>query len=119
MRDPLGWAAFEAYVNSKLGLSATLASGSQAHDPGDGVDRRHHTETDYALQVDAKYTVRSSFALNAAMLSRSWERAAIQGKVFALPIRFANERTGEVRDWVVVPLDDYAALLQEHRERNE
>lgn len=116
MRDVLGWAAFEAYVNGKLGLSATLASGSQPHDPDDGVDRRHHTETDYALSVDSKYTVRSSFAVNRKMLRKSWDRATARGKNFALPIRFADEKTGEVDDWVVLPFEDYVALVAEYRD---
>ena len=119
MRQALGWAAFESYVNGKLGLTATLASGSQAHDPGDGTDYRHHSETDYALQVDAKYTVRGSFSVNRRFMRSSWERAVAQGKAFALPLRFANERTGDIEDWVVIPFDDYVALVEEHRARSE
>ena len=61
MRAVPGWRNFEVYVNELLGLEGTIASGSQFHDPGDGVDRRHHTETDFALMVDAKYSERASF----------------------------------------------------------
>jgi hypothetical protein len=111
----LGWSAFERYVNDKLGLRATSASGSQPHDPGDGTDYRHHSETDYALQVDAKYTVKSSFSVNHAFVRKSWERAAAQGKNFALPIRFADEAADDVDDWVVIPFDDYVALVEEFR----
>lgn len=116
MRHVLGWAAFEAHINHLLSLSPTIASGSQPHDPGDGVDRRHYHETDYALQVDAKYTIKGSFAVNRAFMRKSWERAANAGKAFALPIRFADEHTGTVEDYVVLPLDDYVGLLQAHRD---
>lgn len=116
MRTPLGWAAFESYVNTLLGLSATAASGSQAHDPGDGVDRRHHSETDYALMVDAKYTERGSFSINRKLMGQYVLRAAEAGKRFALPVRLVDMRTKNVDDYVVVPLQDYAALLETYRE---
>lgn len=117
MRHVLGWAAFEAYVNGKLGLEATLASGSQDHDKGDGVDRSHPDETDYALQIDAKYTVKASFAVNRRFMDQCWERARLSGKRFALPIRFADERKGQVSDYIVVPFDDYTELLNAYREQ--
>lgn len=118
MRTVLGWKAFEVYVNDKLGISATIASGSQVHDPGDGVDRRHHHETDYALQVDAKHTIKGSYAVNRKFMRESWERAANAGKTFALPIRFADaeQGVGKAEDYVVIPFNDYLGLLAAYRE---
>lgn len=116
MRHELGWAAFEAYINRVLGLSATVASGSQDHDPGDGVDRRHPSETDYALMVDAKYTEQKSFSVNAKLLSQYVRRAAEAGKSFVLPVRLVDKSTKEVHDFVVVPLQDYVMLLETYRE---
>lgn len=117
MRTRLGWAAWEAYVNEKLGLSATIASGNKAYDPGDGVDRRHHSKTDYALQVDAKHTTRGSYAVNRKFMRESWERAREAGQCFALPIRFADrdEGMGLTEDWVVIPFDDYLGLVAAQR----
>lgn len=116
MRHELGWAAWEAYVNRLLGLDSTVASGSQAHDPGDGVDRRHHTETDYALMVDAKYTERKSFSISAKLMGQYVRRAAEAGKSFLLPVRLVDTGTKEVHDFVVVPLQDYVMLLETYRE---
>jgi hypothetical protein len=112
----LGWEAWESYANRALGLSATVASGSQAHDPGDGVDRRHHTETGYALMVDCKYTEQKSFSINAKLMGQYVRRAAEAGKRFALPVRLVDKGGLEVHDYVVVPLQDYVALLETYRE---
>lgn len=116
MRHVLGWEAWESYVNSALRLSATVASGSQDHDPGDGVDRRHHSETGYALMVDAKYTERKSFSVNAKLLGQYVRRAAEMGKRFVLAVRLVDSGGLEVHDYVVVPLQDYVTLLETYRE---
>ena len=116
MRQELGWAAWEAYINRLLGLDFTVASGNQAHDPGDGVDRRHHRETDYALMADAKYTERKSFSVSAKLMGQYVRRAAESGKRFVLPVRLVDSGTKEVHDYIVVPLQDYAALLETYRE---
>lgn len=71
MRPELGWEAWESYANRALGLTGTIASGSKAYDPGDGVDRRHHTETGYALMCDAKYCVDADTEI---MTRRGWLR---------------------------------------------
>ena len=119
MRTILGWQAWEAEVNRDLGLSATIASGSKAYDPGDGVDRRHHTETDYALQADAKFTTKGSFSVNRKFMRESWERAATAGQSFILPIRFADKDSGvgQTEDWVVITYNDFKGLLSAYRER--
>lgn len=121
MRHDLGWEAWEAYVNDALSLDRTAASGSHAHDVGDGVDRRHHSETGYALMVDAKYTERKSFPVNARLLAQYVRRAAEAGKSFALPVRLVDTRARTVEDFIVVPFQDYAMLLESHRrlERGE
>lgn len=116
MRRELGWEAWESYANRALGLSATVASGSQSHDPGDGVDRRHHSETGYALMADAKYTEKASFSLNAKLMNQYVRRAAEMGKRFVLPVRLVDSGGREVHDYVVVPLQDYVALLETYRE---
>lgn len=116
MRPLLGWEAWERYVNAALRLDATIASGSQAHDPGDGVDRRHHSETDYALMADAKYTEQKSFSVNAKLMGQYVRRAAEMGKRFVLPVRLVDIRTKTVDDYVVVPLQDYVSLLETYRE---
>lgn len=116
MRNDPGWAAWESYINRLLGLDSTVASGNQAHDPGDGVDRRHHSETDYALMVDAKYTEQKSFSLNRTLMDQYVRRAAEAGKSFVLPVRLLDTKTKQVHDYVVVPLQDYVALLETYRE---
>ena len=116
MRSEPGWEAWESYINRILGLSATLASGSQSHDPGDGVDRRHHSETDYALMADAKYTVRKSFSLNAKLMAQYVRRAAEFGKSFVLPVRLHDVGADVMHDYVVVPLQDYVMLLERYRD---
>lgn len=118
MRTVLGWEAWEAEVNEKLGLSTTVASGATDRDPGDGVDRRHHSRTDYPLQVDAKHTIKGSYAVNRKFMRESWERATNAGKAFALPIRFADAESGvgKAEDYVVIPFNDYQGLLQVLRE---
>ena len=116
MRHQLGWEAWERYVNSVLRLDSTIASGSQAHDPGDGVDRRHHSVTDYALMADAKYTEQKSFSVSAKLMGQYVRRAAEMGKRFVLPVRLVDSVTKEVHDYIVVPLQDYTALLEAYRE---
>lgn len=116
MRHELGWAAWESYINRVLKLDSTIASGNKAYDLGDGVDRRHHSETDYALMVDCKYTEQKSFSVNAKLLAQYVRRAAEAGKSFLLPVRLLDKSTKEVHDFVVVPLQDYVMLLENYRE---
>lgn len=116
MRHELGWEAWESYTNRLLGLQSTVASGSQDYDPGDGVDRRHHSETGYAIMADAKYTERKSFSVSAKLMGQYVRRAAEMGKRFVLPVRLVDTGTKEVHDYIVVPLQDYVALLETYRE---
>jgi hypothetical protein len=43
-------------------------------------------------------------------------RAAEMGKRFVLPVRLFDTRSKQVQDYIVVPLQDYAALLEAYRE---
>jgi len=115
LRHELGWEAWEAHVNKALGLDRTIASGSKEYDVGDGVDRRHRSETDYALMVDCKYTEQKSFSMSAKLLGQYVRRAAEAGKSFALPVRLVDKGGMEVQDFVVVPFEDYRMLLETYR----
>ena len=107
------WARFEEAVNQKLGLDATAASGATWKDKGDGSTRDNYEET-WPLMVDAKTTEKGSFSLKAKFLD-DMKRVALQdGKTFALPLKFTQEASQS--EWVVVPLDDYAYLVERHRE---
>lgn len=115
MRNLRGWESWESEVNKALGLSSTAGSGSQAHDPGDGTDRRHHSETDYAIQADAKFTERGSYSVNGKLMKQWSDRALSQGKRFVLPIRFWSKNASLPEDYVVLAFGDYVALVEEHR----
>jgi hypothetical protein len=116
MRHVRTWEAWEAEVNAALGLSSTAGSGSQAHDPGDGTDRRHPSQTDYAIQADAKFTERASFSVNAKLLKQWSDRATAQGKNFVLPVRVWQKGLNGPDDYAVVPWQDYVALVESHRD---
>lgn len=116
MREVRGWESWESEVNKALSLSSTAGSGSQAHDPGDGTDRRHHSETDYAIQADAKFTQGASFSVNARVLKQWSDRALAQGKRFILPVRVWRKGLNGPDDYVVVPWQDYLMLVETYRE---
>lgn len=116
MKQPT-WEYWENEVNEALGLSSTAGSGSQACDPGDGTDRRHHMVTDYAIQTDAKFTEGLSFPVNAKKLNQWCDRALAQGKRFILPVRIWQRGTRQPSDYVVVPWQDYLMLVEAYRER--
>ena len=107
-----GWARFESSVNQKLGLEATAASGATWKDKGDGSTRNSYDEA-WPLLVDAKTTEKASFSLKAKFLEDMRKVAQQNGKSFALPLKFTEEPSH--KEWVVVPLDDYAYLVEEHR----
>ena len=108
----------EAYVQKLLGLSSTISSGNKWHDPSDGIDRRHYSETDFAFAVDCKCTETYGFRLTRRTL-RDWvNKAALLGKRFAMPIRFVYE-DGNVEDYVLLTLNDFAEMLEEIRDRQD
>jgi hypothetical protein len=119
MKNARGWIAFEQHANDVLGLRATVASGNKWHDPGDGVDPRHYTETDFAIQIDAKYTEAGSFYLNAAKMYQWCQRAQGLGKRFALAVRFMPKWVDQPEDYVILRLDDFAELLSKLKEKEE
>lgn len=107
-----GWERWESRVNERLGLDATAASGATWKDKGDGSTRNNYDEV-WPLMVDAKTTKAASFSLKAKFLDDMLRVARQDGKTFALPLRFIQEPA--VTDWVVVPFEDYAYLVEEHR----
>lgn len=105
------WEDFEQHVNEILELDATVASGSQYHDLGDGTNRDMYDSNPFRLIVDAKCTARGSFTVKASFV-HGWTRKGMElGKRFAMPIRFlASAKTPQL-DVVVVELNDFAELL--------
>lgn len=113
------WEQFEHSVQELLNLRSTPGSGNQWHDVSDG---RSRPEDSYKLMVDCKFTERSSYSLNGSMLNGWWDRATGAGYHFALPVRLDGVNVGRQREWVVIPLDDYAELLdtlRSFRERHD
>lgn len=106
------WERFESYTNELLDLDATAASGATWKDKGDGTTRDTYAEA-WPLMVDAKTTEKASYSLKAKFLADMRRTALQDGKSFALPLRFTQE--SPQYDWVVVPLTDYAYLVEEHR----
>lgn len=117
MKGLLQWRIFEEHCNNLLNLSSTPASGARWHDPGDGVDHRHYSETDYALLVDAKFTEAGSKTINLKEMRIWLIRAGEAGKRFAMPVRFLDKK-GQTEDFIVVPLNDYAELITNYREHH-
>lgn len=105
------WEQFEQQVQKLLDLRSTPGSGNQWHDVGDGVSR---PEDPYKLIVDCKFTESKSYSLNAGVLQKWWDKATGLGYYFALPVRLDGHED-RIKEWVTVPLDDYAELLESHR----
>lgn len=101
------WEKFEREVQDILDLRSTPGSGNQWHDAGDG---RSKPEDPYRLMVDCKHTEGKSYSLNGAALQAWFNQAGELGYRFALPVRLAGW-AGRQKDWVVVPMDDYAELV--------
>lgn len=108
------WEVFERRSNELLGLDATAASGATWKDKGDGTTRETYTEV-WPLMADAKTTVKASYSLKAKFLADMKKLALQDGKTFALPLKFTQEE--KLSEWVVVPLEDYAFLVEEHRKK--
>lgn len=109
MRQVPGWQPWENYVNEQLGLEATVASGSQFYDKGDGVDR---SRSEWAYQVDAKYTDKTSFSVNRKLLGDYVVRASMAGKKFAMAVRCWGRGHHQPEDYVIIPFRDFKALLE-------
>jgi len=108
-----GWRPWESYVNLRLGLDPTVASGSQFYDKGDGVDRGRG---DWAYQVDAKYTDKASFSVKSKEMNQWVTRARMAGKRFALAVRVWGRGFVQPSDYVVLPFEDFVELLEKARE---
>lgn len=115
MRHVPGWEPWESYVNERLGLEATVASGSQFYDKGDGVDRGRG---DWAFQVDAKYTDKLSFSVNRKLLADYVVRASMSGKRFALAVRCWGRGHHQPADYVVLPFEVFKEMLDIVKEKD-
>lgn len=110
-----GWQEHESYIQRMLGLDSTIASGAKFHDPGDAVDHRHPSESDFRILADAKYTEKGSYSVNLKFLRQMTDKAVELGKRFILPIRLWPNTEQLPHDYVVVSLDDFAELLEKSR----
>lgn len=108
------WEVWESRVNERLGLNGTTASGATWKDKGDGSTRDNYNEV-WPLMVDAKTTERGSFSVKAQFVEDMHKVAKQDGKTFAMPIKFLQEE--HQPEWVVVPFEDYAYLVDEHRRK--
>lgn len=111
-----GWEQHEHYIQSVLGLEATISSGSKYHDPGDAVD--YDRESVFPLVADCKYTERKSFSVSRQALVQWEKRAGEMGKRFIMPVRMQPLHT-EPHDCVVLSLHDFAELLTLAREGHD
>jgi hypothetical protein len=102
------WEQFEHEVQDVLDLRSTPGSGNQWHDPSDG---RSRPDDPYKLMVDCKHTESASYSLAAPMLQGWLDKAAELGYRFALPVRMEGGASVRTRQWVAIPLDDYAELV--------
>lgn len=114
-----GWQEHEAYIQRMLRLDSTIASGAKFHDPGDAVDHRHPSESDFRILADAKYTEKGSYSVNLKFLRQMTDKAMELGKRFILPIRLWPNTESLPHDYVVVSLDDFAELLEKARAWDE
>ena len=107
------WRRAEKELNEQLGVEATVSSGNQWYEKGDGETKGHPTDTDaFRFQVDEKSTVHRKYSIDAYQMNEWCDRATQDGKVFLLPIRFEIGRDREaVFDYVVLRLSDFKFLL--------
>lgn len=105
------WEQWEHEVQDLLYLRSIPGSGNQWHDPSDG---RSRPDDPYKLMVDCKFTEAKSFSLNGKMLQDWWDKATGLGYYFALPVKLGGS-DGRIKEWVTVPLNDYAELLESIR----
>ena len=114
-----GWEEHEKVIQRALNLDSTIASGAKFHDPGDAVDHRHPSESDFRILADAKYTEKGSYSVNLKFLRQMTDKAMELGKRFILPIRLWPNTEQLPHDYVVVSLDDFAELLEKSRAWDE
>lgn len=108
-----GWEHWENHVNERLGLQGTAGSGNQWYEKGDGIDR---SDSEYAFQVESKYTEQGSFSLKYKLTGKYAEQAALAGKKFAQCIRIWPRGTTQPRDYAVIPFDVFEDLVAKAKE---
>lgn len=106
------WEVWEEKVNDRLSLRGTAASGATWKDKGDGSSTNNYEEV-WPLMVDAKTTKAASYSIKAKFVEDMHRVAKQDGKTFALPVKFLEGEHDS--EWVVVPFEDYAYLVEEHR----
>lgn len=113
MTDGPDWRRAEREINDALSVDATAASGSTPYDKGDGTTREHPLDADrFQLQVDEKSTKHRSYAINLSYMEECVHRAAAEGKIFLLPVRFQPDMDrDDVYDYVVLRLEDFRFML--------
>jgi hypothetical protein len=109
------WELFARCVLGVLTLRSTPGSGNQWYDPSDG---RSPVEDPYKVMIDCKFTESASYRLTGDMLEKWWEKATALGYHFALPVRLDGS-SGRHKEWVTIPLDDYAELVEAIRTLRE
>lgn len=113
MRHTPGWEAWEAYVNDVLDLTPTAGSGNQFYEKGDGVDK---SDSEWAFQVDAKYTDKASRSVGHKEFGQLAQQARMAGKKFALPIRLWPRGQLMPLDLVVITFADFHGLVETAKE---
>jgi hypothetical protein len=109
MHQQPGWEHWESHVNDRLGLMGTAGSGNQWYEKGDGVD---HSDSEYAFQVESKYTEQGSFSLKYKLTGKYAEQAALAGKKFAQCIRIWPRGTVKPQDYAVIPFEVFVDLVE-------
>jgi hypothetical protein len=108
-----GWSEWEGYVNNRLGLQPTIASGSQFHEKGDGFDT---SRGDWAFQVDAKYTEKISYAVRGSTFFEWVWQAVSRGRNFALVVRIWPRGQKQPHDLAVIPFDLLVSMVDRLKE---
>lgn len=105
------WQRHELEIQQRLGLSSTIGSGNKFHDPSDGTDKKHHSEHDFQVMIDAKSTSKKSYRLSRRLLKDWREKALVWGKIFMLPLRFEYEDES-TDDWIILHIDDFSEMYE-------
>lgn len=107
------WKRHEKEVNEQLSIADTLASGRFWGDKGDGATYEHVSDSSrFQLQVDEKCTTHKTYKLDSGYMKACVERAAAEGKIFVLPVRFQiSDEESEWQDYAVLTLKDFKFML--------
>lgn len=62
------------------------------------------------LLIDSKETDRDSFSLTTKMLAKIEEESHTQRKVPAIVLKFNEAKLGMIKEWIVLPLEEYERL---------